>query len=267
LERKWEEYFWSHQDLIVFSYENETRAGSEAQYLSLYARAVEILRHLRQPGIPKWANHFFAYDHLTLVHRDAILDVGGWDTHIPFYASDCDMYDRLLWARYWQGETEIGIILDVSTTLDDIGALFRLPGAYAAFEGDPGVEDGDEEEVDSASEKAAKLRVSKNGETWEHLVEVGQRMEADKWVDKGVYRNSWQVKQSGGKGEPFYRDPDGFDAGLQMMIDTGRKVFAEKWGHRGCDILGKGIKLEDAWRLEKDWDEKKDGDALEGDGW
>lgn len=95
LERNWTDFFWSHQDVVAFSFEKEFRPHADgskdvANY-SLYSRAVAIMRYLHQPGIPKWAHHFFAYDHLTLVHRDAILDVGGWDTHIPFYATDCDM--------------------------------------------------------------------------------------------------------------------------------------------------------------------------------
>jgi hypothetical protein len=99
LERNWTDFFWSHQDVVAFSFEKEFRPHTDGfndiSNYSLYTRAVAILRYLRQPAIPKWAHHFFAYDHLTLVHRDAILDVGGWDTHIPFYATDCDMYDRL----------------------------------------------------------------------------------------------------------------------------------------------------------------------------
>jgi hypothetical protein len=35
----------------------------------------------------------------------------------------------------------------------------------------------------------------------------------------------------------------GFEQAIQMTIDHGRAVFAEKWGHRDCDIVGLG------WRL------------------
>lgn len=52
------------------------------------------------------------------------------------------MYTRLMWAGYAQNEstapaTEVGHILDVSTVLDDISALFRIPGIKASFPGDP----------------------------------------------------------------------------------------------------------------------------------
>ena len=87
---------------MAFSHENQTfpddvhPAGRMPATYSLYDRAVGVLQYLRHPGVPRWANHFFAYDHLTLVRRDAILDVGGWDTHIPFYVTDCDMYLRVM---------------------------------------------------------------------------------------------------------------------------------------------------------------------------
>ncbi|KAL2070105.1 hypothetical protein VTL71DRAFT_14785 [Oculimacula yallundae] len=66
-------------------------------------------------------------------------------------------------------------------------------------------------------------------------------------------RNTWQARQRGGEGDPFYRDSAGFERGIAMTIDHGRAVYAEKWGHRDCDIWEKGYKLEDAWRTEKDW--------------
>ncbi|KAK1754420.1 hypothetical protein QBC47DRAFT_383877 [Echria macrotheca] len=271
LERNWTDYFWSHQDLVVFALENQTypddqlsaahaatRGGSGvAVRYSLYDRAVGTLQYLRQPGTPRWANHFFAYDHLTLVHRDAIIDVGGWDTHIPFYATDCDMYVRLMWAGYWQGETEVGIIMDVATVLDDVGALLRIPGVKAAFAGDP-EPDGPEE----------NREIEKKGESFERLVRIAKRMEEAKFQDgSNALRNTWQLRQTGGQGEPFARDPEGFETGIKMMIDTGRAVFAEKWGHRGCDIAAMGIKAEDAWRLQRDWDIETEGLGYEGDDW
>lgn len=255
----------------------------------------------------KWANHFFAYDHLTLVHRDAVLEVGGWDTHIPYYATDCDMYDRLMWRGYWQGETRVGVILDVGSVLDDVGALLGIAGVRGSFRGDPGPGMGDEEGGDDGEgrddgdakmegdgegqkvvgkgrrtvkkervkeiayskpgEEDRRKEIDKQGETWEHLVELGRRMEALKYTDGGGWRNSWQLRQSGGKGEPFYRDPEGFEIGLRMIIDIGRSVFAEKWGHRGCDIAQIGLTEEDAWRVERDWDPETEGGGSEGNEW
>lgn len=39
-----------------------------------------------------------------------------------------------------------------------------------------------------------------------------------------------------------------------MWIQQGRSVFAEKWGHRACDIItGAHRSYEDAWQVEHDW--------------
>ena len=59
-------------------------------------------------------------------------------------------------------------------------------------------------------------------------------------------RNTWQARQSGGHGEPFYRDAAGFETGILMTIEHGRAVFREKWGHRDCDICQVGLRAGDA---------------------
>lgn len=277
LERNWTEFFWSHQDVVAFSFEKEFRPHTDAKgpdraNYSLYTRAVAILRYLRQPGIPKWANHFFAYDHLTLVHRDAVLDIGGWDTHIPFYSTDCDFYLRQQWAGYFQGSTQVGIIIDTSTVLDDFAAFFRVPGAHATFQGDPGPEppagagnDVLKQMAEDDREAERRRRVDAEGETVEHLVEMAYRMQAVKYIDGGWWRNMWQLRQGGGEGEPFYRDQEGFQVGLDTMIEAGRRVFADKWGHRGCDIFDRTDK--DAWRLQRDWNPVTEGMGHEGPYW
>lgn len=277
LERNWTEFFWSHQDVVAFSFEkefrphtDESRRSSDKANYSLYARAVAILRYLRQPGTPKWANHFFAYDHLTLVNRDSVLDIGGWDTHIPFYSTDCDFYLRQKWAGYFQGSTQIGIIIDTSTVLDDFAAFFRIPGVHATFQGDPGPEDTARDDVLKQmdleeAEEARRRLVDKDGETVEHLVEMAYRMQAVKYIDGGWWRNMWQLRQGGGQGEPFYRDQEGFQVGLDLMIEAGRRVFADKWGHRGCDIFDRSD--EDAWRLQRDWNPMSEGLGHEGPYW
>jgi len=66
-------------------------------------------------------------------------------------------------------------------------------------------------------------------------------------------RNKWQSRQGGGVGEPFYRDSEGFETAIQMTIAHGRNIFSEKWGHRDCDIVAKGYRPEDAWRVDHDW--------------
>ncbi|KAI1340031.1 hypothetical protein F5Y15DRAFT_62182 [Xylariaceae sp. FL0016] len=263
LQRNWPFFFWSHQDVLVFSDEDVKKKDRDHDwdhdpYATLYERAVGLLRYLQGGDMPPWATHFFAYDHLTLVNRDAHLDVGAWDTNIPYYASDCDMYLRLHWAGYWQPQSEAGLIFDVNTALDDIGALFRLPGSHASFKGDPvfGPASGDrpQQEAELQREEEMYPWVEKEGETYTHLIEVAGRMQEVKTAAQGVYRNTWQGRQTGGLGEPFHRDPEGFSLGLETIIDAGRRVFADKWGHRGCDLIDLGIEGKDAWRLERDWD-------------
>ncbi|KAH6673251.1 hypothetical protein B0J14DRAFT_563729 [Halenospora varia] len=68
-------------------------------------------------------------------------------------------------------------------------------------------------------------------------------------------RNTWQGRAVGGEGEPFYRDSAGFETAIRMTIEHSWKVFAEKWGHRDCDIRVIGLMPEDAWRIEHDWKE------------
>jgi hypothetical protein len=104
-------------------------------------------------------------------------------------------------------------------------------------------------------------------ESWERLVGLGEEMVREKYAEGNAWRNRWQVKQRGGEGEPFYRDAEGFETGVRMLIDTGRSVFAEKWGHRGCDLDRIGVRGEDAWRLERDWDEETEGMGYEGGSW
>ncbi|KAK8094077.1 hypothetical protein PG997_000762 [Apiospora hydei] len=248
LQRGWPHFFWSHQDVLVFSDEEVRKKDRDHDheqdpYATLYERAVGLMRYLGGDDKPPWATHFFAYDHLTLVNRDAYIDVGAWDTHIPFYASDCDMYLRLHWAGYWQPQSEAGLIFD--TGLDPAHAMY---------------------EAELERERDLAAWVDREGETFQHLVHVAQRMQDAKWADQGVLRNTWQARQRGGHEEPFYRDPDGFSAGLDTMIEAGRRVFADKWGHRGCDLLDLGVEAEDAWRLERDWD-ISEGPGSEGGSW
>ncbi|KAK8086567.1 hypothetical protein PG994_001541 [Apiospora phragmitis] len=273
LQRGWPHFFWGHQDVLVFSDEEVRKKDRDHDheqdpYATLYERAVGLMRYLGGEDKPPWATHFFAYDHLTLVNRDAYIDVGAWDTHIPFYASDCDMYLRLHWAGYWQPQSEAGLIFDVSAPLDDVGALFRFPGTHATFAGGQTGLDPTHTMYEAELERERDLSawVDREGETFQHLVHIAQRMQDAKWADSGIFRNTWQARQRGGHEEPFYRDPDGFSAGLDTIIEAGRRVFADKWGHRGCDLLDLGIEAEDAWRLERDWD-ISEGPGSEGGSW
>ncbi|KAM7219201.1 hypothetical protein V8F06_005370 [Rhypophila decipiens] len=314
LQRNWTEYFWSHQDVVVFSFEEASEGGTPSpdtiakqgfniydrnSSTSLYHRAVSVQSYLRKKLIhtnnmqakkppTKWANVFFSYDQLTLVNTASVVDASGWDTHIPFYTSDCDMYIRQKWSNYAHyTTTEAGHVFDVASVLDDVGALLRLPGIHASFPGDPGVpieeqgcDDPEDDEFPSSINKASTFlreintltRLSKQtsrfGETYNNLLATIRRMSAQKYSGgTNSHRNTWQKSQSGGYGEPFYRDAEGFEQGILMQIDLGRSVFSDKWGHRGCDIARNIKSLGDlAWRVERDWDVEEEGWGHEG-GW
>ena len=276
LMRQWRYFFWTHQDVMVFSDEDVKKKDRDHDwdhdpFATLYERSVGLLRYLNGPDMPPWATHFFSYDLFTLVSRDAYLDVGGWDTQIPYYSTDCDMYLRLHWAGYWQPQSEAGLVFDVNVPLDDIGALFRLPGSHARFASDPVFDSASNKKkphLEASLEREEDMYswVEKEGEAFQHLIEVAGRMQDFKLEGQGTTPKTRPSRQTGGEGDPFYRDPQGFEEGLKTMIDAGRRVFADKWGHRGCDLLELGVQVRDAWRLERDWDNTKSSGS-EGGNW
>lgn len=197
-------------------------------YKSLYLRAVDAYRESFSADYlheHKWAIRFFSYDRLALVNTDAYVRVGGWDTFIGYYITDCDMHERLYMAGYETPDAQAGGIWDVSSALDDLVSLYRRDGAVPA---------------------------ERNDDTYRALIGVLDEMSHNKSVnEKG--RNTWQGRQQGGMNEPFYRDHAGFDEALWIAVDQGRAMFAEKWGHRGCDLRGSGLDTGDAWRVMKDF--------------
>ena len=57
---------------------------------SLYDNCVATHRNLTKPDpqkgrVNRWAEHFHSYDRLTPVNTKLFMEVGGWDTMIPFY--------------------------------------------------------------------------------------------------------------------------------------------------------------------------------------
>jgi hypothetical protein len=228
---------------------------------------------------------FFSYDRLALVNVAAFIEVGGWDTLIPYYHTDCDMYARLKMAGFETRDANPGYLFDVGSSLDDLVVLYRKKWTVdASFQG-PGkveeklkakarktrnyVEKADkieaEMQIDGNSEAAKEFvaSVMGNERKWEDDEIASERfLQLEQTLDElsqlkgaqGWGRNAWQFRQTGGQGDPFYRDSLGFETGILMMIDHGRLVFAEKWGHRACDIVAVGLQPEDAWRVKHDWE-------------
>ncbi|KAL8830997.1 MAG: hypothetical protein Q9170_005482 [Blastenia crenularia] len=250
-------YFWSHMDVAVHAHEDKE------PFKSLYMAAVDVIRETQKPDYlrdenghkQEWGIQFFAYDWLSLVNVETFAKLGGWDTMVGYYGTDCDMYSRLSMNNYAQPVQDAGMVYDVTTSLDDLEVLYRRR---------PKSEN--HEQRDTSSHKAGSYNSSlpsltksyldsteedtRGAEGFTKLAETLEQMQQDKRDDK--YRNSWQLRQNGGEGEPYYYDPDGFEKALQMTIEVGTKINEEKWGHKGCDIKAAGLKEGDQWRVEHD---------------
>jgi hypothetical protein len=253
IEKEWDYYFWGHMDVIAIS-EEDYRDPKTGKYMSLYERTVADLRHTLSPDYAvdsggrtqRWATKFYAYDRVALVNRHAYEEVGAWDFQIPYYGSDCDMTERLAMAGFWQEDVKTGLIYDIGAPLDDLLVLYRRKAPSTPSptnEGPlPPASWGSEDDQASPS--------------YHDLTNLLHKMQTRKNNDvRG--RNIWQASQTGGQGEPFYRDPEGFDRAVKMTIEFGRAVMSEKWGHRGCDLRDNGLRLGDEWRVERDryWDD------------
>lgn len=235
-------YFWGHMDVAVLSHEEDPTSKS------LYMRAVETVREAQKPDYKDnpWAIQFFAYDWLAAVNTARFVEIGGWDTMISYYGTDCDMHSRIAMAGMKTVVADAGWVFDVTNSLDDLEVLYRTKAKRLAARAASnstgttptvsGLDDNEDE---------------RGGEGFKSLKAKLDQMFEDKKNDE--YRNSWQKRQRGGKGEPFYYDADGFEKALQMQIHVGTEINDEKWGHRGCDLQKAGLQLGDQWRVEHDW--------------
>lgn len=235
LDKGWEHYFWSHMDVVAVSDEEY----DIEPYQSLYMRAVEVLRETLRPEYGKWAARWFAYDRLSLIRTEAYTEVGGWDTMIPFYMTDCDMHERLFMKGFKLDGAQAAKIWDVSTSLDDLELLYRR-GTKATKSKD-------------LSERAEEGASQRNSPLYQDLLRTLDEMQHQK-SSNTAGRNTWQARQRGGQGEPFYRDPEGFEKAIMMTIDFGRKVFEEKWGRGPCNLREAGLVEGDAWKVMLGWE-------------
>ncbi|KAI0555557.1 hypothetical protein F4679DRAFT_570076 [Xylaria curta] len=155
--RHWPYYFYSHQDILVMSFEDgadtikrpgdrdwffyddqeradilRPAAAGHKGYRTIYENCLRELNHTLE-NEKRWAFRWFQYDHLTLVNRAALDAVGGWDSLMPYYGSDCDMNARLEMDGWTMRHRRVGIINDVSTVLEDLAALYRDPKVLPSF--------------------------------------------------------------------------------------------------------------------------------------
>jgi len=258
-------YFYGHMDVIALPYEDRP------DFKSIYQRAVDTLRLATSPGLDpnsadsskSWAARFFSYDRLTLVNREAYESIGGWDTTIPYYFTDCDMHDRLkMYGFEYNGpDIEIGNFADVAGSLDDLLVLYRKKSsAEASFDIDnPGLNPQNTKRKEKAhllfkerSSDSTWISDELGSASYKQLSSVVDTLARLKISDSRG-RNTWQARQNGGKGDPYYRDSDGFERAIQMLTQTGREIYAEKWGHQSCGLMP-GRKAGDEWRVEHDWE-------------
>ena len=244
-------YFWGHMDVVVQSHEEKK------PYKSFYMRAVDTIRETQVPGYRKddqgregrWGIQFFAYDWLALVNVAAFEEVGGWDTMVSYYGTDCDLYARLGMSGLTTPNADAGEVYDVNQSLEDLEILYRRKPKNEPAK-------SQERQSNSTSSTPPSTYVGDTVEDTpgsERFKELRAKFEAMSEAKKAdPRRNSWQTRQSGGKGEPYYYDPDGFEQALQWTIDNGVRINEEKWGHKGCNIGELGLKIEDQWKVKHD---------------
>ncbi|KAI0484551.1 hypothetical protein GGR56DRAFT_669100 [Xylariaceae sp. FL0804] len=267
-EHGWPYYFWSHMDVLALGHEagfdGLTPPAGQPGYRSLYALCLEELARTLAAD-DRWGLRLFAYDHLTLVNPRALEDIGGWDTLIPYYMTDCDTYSRLYMRNWSQNDANCGVITDTSVALDDLLALYRDPRVTPDFTDPnppppppPAPEEVENKEGGSREKKKRDDDGVAGGmsddpvEYWRVLLATADRMFHYKHGGRG--RNTWQSGQHGGRGEPFYYDGAGFSEALEVLTESGKEVFRRKWGHDNCDLMGGGgLRFEDQWQVLPDW--------------
>lgn len=214
LSEGWPQYYWAHMDIIVMSPE------AIDDYKSFYLKAVDALRDAREKD-RRWALRYFAYDWVTLMNVEAMVDLGGWDSMISYYTTDCDMYARMAMKQYSRDTYFAGPVWDIGSLLEDLAIFYRV---------------GD----------------GRNSTTFHDLKSKFDQMPRIKNDGSLGPRNRWQWMQTGGQGDLYYRDMDGFGEALEITVQAGIKAYGAKWGHaEGCNLLNKGLKAEHAWLVEK----------------
>lgn len=221
INRNWSHYFWSHMDVLPQSWEDRQ------PYRSLYMRAVDVVQECLAPGYARddagqdhrWGLRYLSYDWLTLMNTATLVELGGWDSMISYYGSDCDMYERMRMLALRTDIADVGKIWDVGHSLPNLELLYRVND-------------------------------SPNGTAWHELQAKLELMQNEK-VHGNLLRNSWQTQQRGGVGQPFFRNIAGFEEALEITTKAGEAVYQKKWGTGSCALRDAGLRLEDQWRIEQ----------------
>lgn len=275
-DHEWPYYFWSHMDVVAFSYENGhenlTSSITEPGFKNLYELSLRAVQKTLDE--PRWGLKLFAYDHYSLVNAKMVEDIGGWDTFIPYYTTDCDYHGRVEIAGWTLEDALVGIINDVGSYFADLRALYRVPGVSTDLhDPHPPPPESVTATPTPAKSTPAKPTSAKPTHTpvksmthvhngtapgtaadlayWKAITETGDRMLVMK-TDAQHDRLGWQQSQRGGFGEPFYYPPEGMAEALTAMIYIGKNVFGAKWGDGDCGVIGQNnLTTWDQWKMMK----------------
>jgi hypothetical protein len=122
---------------------------------------------------------FGPYDWLIVMNTNVMVEFGDWDTMISYYTTDCDMYERMRMLHLPTDTADVGNVWDMYDSLPDLAVPYLA---------------GD----------------TKNITRWHEMQQKFKNMQDDMNDGNKHPRNDCQLAQSGGQGEPYYRDPDGF---------------------------------------------------------
>ncbi|KAF3902275.1 hypothetical protein ABW20_dc0105265 [Dactylellina cionopaga] len=227
MNRNWTHYYWTHQDVVVLS--NEAATPYRSLYENVLSSLVSLFPDMDEGD--RWGIVWYDFDWLTLVNVGVAADVGSWDPFIPYYATDCDYYERMRLSGYPIQELKVGDIFDVSTA---------VPNPERAFFGKP----------NSTTEEYSEGMGMPGSTQYEEFKEQLKAMMAEKGA---TGRNTWQNAQKGGEGEPWTYDPSGFQTAWWGMADAGRSLYGKKWGidNYQCSPSSEGKTLKSIWEGEK----------------
>ncbi|KAJ2987545.1 hypothetical protein NUW58_g4447 [Xylaria curta] len=160
-DRDW--FFYDDQEKVDIL---RPAAAGQKGYRTIYENSLRELNHTLE-NEKRWAFRWFQYDHLTLVNRAALDAVGGWDSLMPYYGSDCDMNARLEMDGWTMRHRRIGIINDVSTVLEDLATLYRDPKVVPTFVDPNPIPDDELDKVEKphADDKASNGESAQDGAT------------------------------------------------------------------------------------------------------
>jgi len=263
-ERAWPYYFYSHQDSLVYSFEDgadtiqrpgdrewefydddekheimHPPAAGQKGYRTIYENALRELNTTINHE-QRWAFRWFQYDHFTLVNREALDAVGGWDSLMPYYGSDCDMNGRLAMDGWSMKHRRIGIVNDISAVFDDLLVLYRDKNIEPKWI-DPNPPEVEPEVAKEAAKEAAKEKPKEKTDAaaGEKMIEgssseVDEEIAAAHQADAAAEENTDQPTERLRRDDEHHRDddPEVIEASLsyfRKLVKSGNEMGKYKY--------------------------------------